>query len=175
MGRNRKHLRKFSAFVYVVGFSSTVHKLFDAQCAGIERFFQNLLEQAQKPFSMIGNKPVSQIVGLHGDGQGGDVQFHEICEKFGIVVKIAPHATQKKRAKLKAEAIEKPTPFRERNKNLAVQSDILIACPMQMEEIQRCGTWATVRYMQNEKKPVYLILPDGTTPYFSIETPKIPA
>lgn len=52
-----------------------------------------------------------------------------------------------------------PKPYLERNKDIVLDSDILIACPKEPEHTLRSGTWATVRYGWKQKKTVIVIPP----------------
>jgi hypothetical protein len=48
----------------------------------------------------------------------------------------------------------------ERNKDIVNRCDLLIACPFG-DEIQRSGTWSTVRYARTQGKMIRIIMPDG--------------
>ena len=49
----------------------------------------------------------------------------------------------------------------DRNHDIVDDSDILIACPGEKEEVLRSGTWATIRYAKKQGKSVIIIYPDG--------------
>lgn len=49
-----------------------------------------------------------------------------------------------------------------RNRLIVDASDMLIATPAQAKEVLRSGTWATIRYARQMKKPIYIIWPDGS-------------
>lgn len=49
-----------------------------------------------------------------------------------------------------------------RNHIMVNRCDLLIACPGTMHEIQRSGTWATIRYGRRQGKPTLLVFPDGS-------------
>lgn len=49
----------------------------------------------------------------------------------------------------------------ERNRYIVNASEGMIAMPITMEEQRRSGTWATIRYARNVKKPVLVIGPNG--------------
>ena len=57
-------------------------------------------------------------------------------------------------------------PYLDRNKDIVDASDVLLAVPSQDHEIQRSGTWATVRYAARCGKPVFLILPTGRLSFY---------
>lgn len=58
---------------------------------------------------------------------------------------------------------KKPLPYLTRNRNIVDSCDVLVACPAEMEEQQRGGTWSTVRYARKVGRDLVLILPDGST------------
>lgn len=49
-----------------------------------------------------------------------------------------------------------------RNRDIVNQTDMLIACPCDMSEQSRGGTWYTVNYAKKVGKPVTIIWPDGS-------------
>lgn len=51
----------------------------------------------------------------------------------------------------------------ERNRAMVDYAMELIAFPRLMEEEQRSGTWATIRYARRRNVPVTIFWPDGTT------------
>lgn len=61
-----------------------------------------------------------------------------------------------------ADQSMEPKPPLERNRDIVFWSDDIIAMPKTMEEEQRSGTWATVRYARKMGKKVTVIWPDGS-------------
>jgi hypothetical protein len=53
----------------------------------------------------------------------------------------------------------------ERNKDIVVASEIMIACP-EGEEVVRSGTWSTIRYAK-KRRPIVIVMPDGTSELFN--------
>jgi hypothetical protein len=49
-----------------------------------------------------------------------------------------------------------------RNRIIARDCDRLLALPREMQETLRSGTWATVRYARQNKKPITILFPDGS-------------
>ncbi len=49
----------------------------------------------------------------------------------------------------------------ERNRFIVDSSHGMVAMPITVEEVQRSGTWATIRHARRTKKPVLVIRPDG--------------
>jgi hypothetical protein len=69
--------------------------------------------------------------------------------------------------------IHPPAPPLKRNMTMVKLCEFLIGIPNPAQEIQRSGTWATIRYARHENKPHMLILPDGTLePHNDPPTPK---
>lgn len=48
-----------------------------------------------------------------------------------------------------------------RNKHIITAGDRLVACPAQVLEVLRSGTWATVREARRQGVPVVVITPEG--------------
>jgi hypothetical protein len=66
---------------------------------------------------------------------------------------------------LTSQDILYPTrPYLARNKDIVDACTILIATPAQNSEIQRSGTWATVRYAKSkyDRSRIVIVRPDGT-------------
>ena len=53
-------------------------------------------------------------------------------------------------------------PYLDRNKDIVLETQTLVATPAETTEQLRSGTWSTVRYARKLKRPAVLILPDGT-------------
>jgi hypothetical protein len=58
----------------------------------------------------------------------------------------------------------------DRNQAIANEIDMLVATPQESEEVNRSGTWATIRRTRKQEKPVLIINPDGSLDGDSIET-----
>lgn len=98
----------------------------------------------------------------HGDCVGADAQAHEIfraCRKQKII--LHPPIVTWKRAYCKADVSLAPLSYLDRNKEIVINSDVLIATPGEDQEQLRSGTWSTVRFARKQHRPIYLVLPDG--------------
>ncbi len=97
----------------------------------------------------------------HGDCINADTQFHALVEHLGMrhLVVLHPPRSSKKRAFCSAPISAAPTPYLKRNRKLATICDVLLAAPAQEREIQRSGTWATIRYARALGRPVKIFIP----------------
>lgn len=103
----------------------------------------------------------------HGDCQGSDSDFHDIIERMamGITIYIHPSNDATYRA-FRGEGefdtiVLPPKPPLIRNHDIVDVSNFIIATPAG-PEIQRSGTWATVRYARSKHKPIVIVMPDGS-------------
>ncbi len=105
---------------------------------------------------------------VHGDCVGADAEFHDIIESLNetravsIHITLRPSTLHDTRAHCLADYeyyAEKPLI---RNKYIVSDSDILIAAPKEFHEIQRSGTWATIRHARKCDKKIFIVYPDGT-------------
>jgi hypothetical protein len=99
----------------------------------------------------------------HGDCVGADTAFHEIAEALEISISVHPPDKKGLRSfcQPKGEgALLEPKPFIKRNHDIVDSCDILIGCPESNKEVQRSGTWATIRYARKKGKQVIIIARD---------------
>lgn len=109
-----------------------------------------------------GYRPIDTIL-HHGDCIGADAEAHEIAfeRHFGIV--IHPPENHSKRAWKPIGEIRPRKPYLARNRDIVLETDFLVACPFEMKEQLRSGTWSTVRYAKKLAKPVIIIYLDGSS------------
>lgn len=90
----------------------------------------------------------------HGDCQGGDADAHEIALELGLSIIIHPPSNPSQRALCRGADITcVPKPYLQRNHDIVEACHILLAFPRTQREIQRSGTWATIRYARKVNKP----------------------
>jgi len=89
----------------------------------------------------------------HGDAIGADREAARLAFYYGC--KLVPHRPTGHRSE----------DYLARNREIVDAADELLAAPYGMEEEQRSGTWATVRYARRAWKPVTIVWPDGSTSY----------
>ena len=96
----------------------------------------------------------------HGDCVGADKQVDQIARALGLSISIHPPDKKSLRAFCSATGegkLHPVKPFIKRNHNIVDSCDLLIACPSAATEVQRSGTWATIRYARKNNKRVTII------------------
>jgi hypothetical protein len=120
----------------------------------------------KKTVSRMLDKLRPQIV-IHGCCHGADQEFHSLAVWHCVDVirgYPGPAQCQKEfaRTKCNGKRYVVSKSFLERNRDIVDDSEKLLACPGKMEEEQRSGTWATIRYARKTGKPRTIVWPDGT-------------
>ncbi len=103
----------------------------------------------------------------HGDCIGADAEAHEIVmeidenRRYTYIVKHPPQ-DGKQWADCQPFWASRPfKPYLQRNRDIVDETSVLIATPATARELQRSGTWATIRYARKCGKEVWIIRPDG--------------
>lgn len=97
----------------------------------------------------------------HGDCDGSDEEAHDIALDIGCDIEIHPPEDSKLRAFCKgAKKVHPVKPYLVRNKDMVRVCNVLIATP-EGPEIERSGTWSTIRYADKRKCHVIIIYPNG--------------
>lgn len=99
----------------------------------------------------------------HGDCIGADAQAHDIAVGMGYNIIIHPpfavsHRAFKSDGSWKTRA---PKDYLERNKDIVMETDYLIATPELEVETTRSGTWSTVRFARKHMRMITIIKPNG--------------
>ncbi len=98
----------------------------------------------------------------HGDCIGADAEMHDIAAELGWYIIIHPPILQKYQAFKIGDESRSPGPYLERNKDLVNESSVLFACPKNMFEETRSGTWHAIRYARSKHYKIYYFWPDGS-------------
>jgi hypothetical protein len=98
----------------------------------------------------------------HGDCMGADAQAHDIAVSMNYKVILHPPSNSNKRAFCLANEVRKPLEYLDRNTEIVKETEVLIACPKEMTEQLRSGTWATVRRARKLSRNVIILFPDGS-------------
>lgn len=141
----------------IIGFTGTRH--------GMTPYQKGALAQA---LSLL--EDVSEA--HHGDCVGGDVDFHNIIRASfkGTRIVVHPSSSPSWRAYLVGDIILQPKEPLIRNHDIVDSSDLLFAASHELSERLRSGTWATIRYARQIKKPHTILWPDGQISHTSAWT-----
>jgi hypothetical protein len=101
----------------------------------------------------------------HGDCIGADFIFDKLAKELGLIRVAHPCDLEDQRAHCDCNIILPPKKPLTRNKDIARVSDLLIACPKEYEEVQRSGTWATIRAARKLGRKVEIVWPDFAPVY----------
>lgn len=114
---------------------------------------------------------MSAVSIAHGGCLGADIEFHELLLQFrlGPQTTVYPSNIPKKSAFDNLQGVDKygvtirePRDPLERNRYMIHRCDRLLACPGEMEEVVRSGTWATVRHARRCHRRITFVWPNGT-------------
>jgi hypothetical protein len=97
----------------------------------------------------------------HGSCIGADQQAGDIATLLNIRIIIHPPLDHKYMANCSGQEIRLEKSYLVRDKDIVDESDCLIATPKEFVEELRSGTWSTVRYARKQKKPIFIVWPDG--------------
>ena len=99
----------------------------------------------------------------HGDCVGADDDAHTIAADLSAVIIIHPPTSPNLRALRTGPHVTvlPPRAYLVRNQRIVDSSDLLVAAPHSLDEEQRSGTWATVRYARKTGTPVVILDPGG--------------
>lgn len=106
----------------------------------------------------------NQVEFHHGDCKGADKEAHNfIVNDFETELILHPPKIDSKRAFCDFSQCREPKLYLDRNKDIVAESEIMIATPKEFAmQWKGSGTWATIRYAKQAKKPLYIIFPDGS-------------
>lgn len=98
---------------------------------------------------------------FHGDCSGADFNVGEICRRLQIPVGLFPSTSKTRGWSTWGVYMQEPTPPLARNKDIVNAGAWVLACPGEMHEERRSGTWAAVRYARKAGKPIVFVWPNG--------------
>ncbi len=137
----------------ILGFTGTRAGMTAAQAREVRKIFQDL------------GPALTHVA--HGDCFGADIDFDRLVRQrpYDTWRLIHPSDIEHDRADCAYESNRNtirypPRPPLERNRDIVLQADRMLACPKGPEE-RRSGTWATVRAAVKEGKKVLIIMPNG--------------
>jgi len=98
----------------------------------------------------------------YGDCIGADYEMFLLCKALGGIWKVChPPDKETFRAFTRGDEIREVKPYLTRNRDIVMESDYLVACPVQETEQPSGGTWYTVRYARSTGRTVVLLYPSG--------------
>lgn len=139
-----------------VGFTGTRNGMAYLQAQAVNRWLERL-----KQISSLEMFPYTTF--HHGDCLGADTAAHAIAVKLGYRVVIHPPVDQRYRAFMQGHEVRTADDYLVRNHHIVDESDWMVAAPSTMNEQQRSGTWATIRYAVQQECPIAICYPDGST------------
>lgn len=131
----------------VVGFTGTKDGLTVLQLAALEQ--------------LLGSVPAGREL-HHGDCVGADDAAHRIARALSWRVVVHPPLNQRRACGHLGDVRLPPADFLQRNDAIVRATGLLVACPATDVEQERSGTWSTVRRARARRRPIGLVLPDGT-------------
>ena len=97
----------------------------------------------------------------HGCCIGADKQVHDIATEKKIWAVLHPPLNRSKMAIYEGSETRRAKEYLQRNHDIVLETDLLIATPKEFNEQLRSGTWSTIRYARRVNKPILIILPNG--------------
>ena len=97
---------------------------------------------------------------VHGGCKGADENAHLIAMTRGWKLKVYPSDKKEWHGYLTGEfeLMPEEDPLK-RNPKIVRDGELLIACPYQIFEITRSGTWTTIRHARRQKKEIRILHP----------------
>lgn len=120
------------------------------------------LAQRKTLSRLVAEHVKGEWVAHHGDCKGADAQFHAGAKKLGARVVGHPPTDPTHRAFCDFDEARPAAPYLTRNQAIVDAADLMFATPREMTEQQRGGTWATIRMARRARKPIFVVLPDGS-------------
>ena len=136
------------------GFTGTRHGMTIAQHCTLARIM------------LCAHKSDDQIWWHHGICVGADEESHKLARVFDFKIKGHPPRSRRYLADIlwaEFDSLAQAEGYIERNHAIVDETSSLIATPYTDNEVQRSGTWATVRYAVGRGHDVTIIYPDGKT------------
>ena len=131
-----------------VGFSGTREGLTEAQRAALVEVLRTLA-----PTHLH-----------HGDCRGADAAAHDVARELGVAVEVHPPLPSTLRAWCKViegETMHPRQHYLTRNADIVRMTGALVACPKDETGEGHGGTWWTVRFARDFRRPVAVVRPSG--------------
>lgn len=112
--------------------------------------------------------PTEELWFHHGDCIGADAEAHAIFHEDGARIIIHPPINPRLRAfcgnqtRTVAHLVLEPLEYKERNRNIVKQCQLLIAAP-QYDAPGRSGSWSTISFARYLQRNHLILNPNGST------------
>lgn len=125
---------------------------------------REMTERQIKSFLNLMEKHLENNKFHHGLCKGCDAHAHRLIRQHFPNTKIVGHPpiNKSKMVSLECDEMRAPLPYLKRNMGIAMESSKIFATPFSVQEEQRSGTWATVRYAGIVEINAYIIFPNGS-------------
>lgn len=132
------------------GFTGTRRGMTDAQRKSV---FSHILQLSA----------LREVVKLHhGQCLGSDEEVLLYAKDIGGIWTVAhPSNLKVWTSQVDSDETREPKPTLIRNRDIVDECDLLIACPGEMAEVIRSGTWATIRYAREVGRRTKICWPNG--------------
>jgi hypothetical protein len=105
-------------------------------------------------------------VAHHGCCMGADEQFARICFELrvGRIISHPPIKTEFKALDTYSHVQRRERPYLVRNRDIVDESDLLLACPKDSENMvvpRKGGTWCTIKDARSQNRPLVSVYPGG--------------
>jgi hypothetical protein len=97
----------------------------------------------------------------HGMCVGADAEAHQLARGRDWFVVGHPCDLTHMQAQLVVDELREVKRPLDRNQDIVDAVSYLVATPAEYQEVQRSGTWATVRRARKAGIPIHLVYPDG--------------
>jgi hypothetical protein len=94
----------------------------------------------------------------HGLCLGADAEAHALARTLGLRIIGHPPTSSGLRVWLECDELREPRQFLVRNRNICLETELLIAAPDGPERL-RSGTWSTIRYADKRLRMPVIVLP----------------
>jgi hypothetical protein len=96
----------------------------------------------------------------HGDCVGADAEAHDIVKARYPDCEMVLHPPQNPALRaFKKGTLKATKPYLDRNRCIVDSCELLVACPGEITEATRSGTWSTIRYAKKQGVQIHLLYP----------------
>lgn len=134
-----------------IGFTGTQHGMTDVQAERVAALVQHRDFYAHHGCCVGADEQFDMIVRLAKNFRG---VVHHPCDPPDKQMTIRPDLLRDA-----VRPIRKPLV---RNMDIVIESHVMIGAPREMRPQRRSGTWTTIGYAREAKKPMWIVFPNGS-------------